>query len=287
MSKTRRLLLTIGITWVVLVVIGTIVIAFIPFPPGDGSVQSQSQTTTVRVLALLGWPVFVLVIASLVYASIIGRFYPEPPVGDRARIRGDRRIAFAWVGTTGIIVLALAIFGTVTLSNDEAAAALGVGGRTAAGNNHTTGGNTEEGSAPLEVQVIAQQWQFTYRYPSMGGFESAHLVLPVGREVSLHITSLDVVHSFWWPALGVKADAVPVSDNVYNVKPQKVGTYRIECSELCGLWHGAMSDDTAMVMSPSDFQQWAEQEKQADAPIMKYLPPYSHTYVPDPGAYGT
>lgn len=285
MSRDRRLLLSIGITWAVLVVIGTIVIAFIPFPPGESSMQAQSQTHTVRILALLGWPIFVLVIAALVYSSVLGRFYPEPPNADRARIRGNKRVATAWIGITGFIVFCLAVFGTVTLSNDDAASALGVGGRAAAGNNQTTGGSTG-GGKPLEVQVIGQQWQFTYRYPSMGGFESAHLVLPRGQSIALHITSLDVTHSFWWPALGVKADAVPGNDNVYNVQPMTTGTYRIECSELCGLWHGSMNDNSAQVMTPSDFQQWAQKEQAADAPVMKYLPPYSHTYVPDPGAYG-
>ena len=57
----------------------------------------------------------------------------------------------------------------------------------------------------LEVQVIGQQWQFTYRYPSYGGIETQELVIPEGQYVEFHVTSLDVNHSFWAIGLGVKA----------------------------------------------------------------------------------
>jgi cytochrome c oxidase subunit 2 len=170
-------------------------------------------------------------------------------------------------------VLTLAIIGTITLSSDTVAssasgAAVGVQGGT------------------LEVQVIAQQWQFTYRYPSLGGIESPHLVLPVNTSVTFHITSLDVNHSFWLVKLGVKADAVPLHDNIFYATPQQIGTFRVECGELCGLWHGAMSDNQAQVMSAGDFSTWTQQETALDAPIMKYLPQYSTVYEPTPNAYG-
>jgi hypothetical protein len=47
-----------------------------------------------------------------------------------------------------------------------------------------------------------------------------------------------------------------------------------------------MSDDTAMVVSSSDFATWIQQQQALDAPIMAYLPPYSHTYTPPPTVYG-
>ena len=72
------------------------------------------------------------------------------------------------------------------------------------------------------MQVIAQQWKFTYRYPTYGGVETPHLVLPVNQMVELHVTSLDVIHSFWAYQLGVKADANPDVDNIAFVKPTKL-----------------------------------------------------------------
>ena len=100
----------------------------------------------------------------------------------------------------------------------------------------------------LEVQVIGQQWAFTYRYPSYGGMESPHLVLPEGQTIEMHVTSLDVIHSFWAVELGAKADAVPGFDNVLYLEPLEDGGFEIKCAELCGLWHGQMYD-TGEVLS--------------------------------------
>jgi cytochrome c oxidase subunit II len=283
MSPTRRLVVTLGAIWIALVVVGTVVFALLTFPPGNAANVSQSITDTLKLITFLAWPIFSLVVISLVGAMMIARRAPDAPAASAAGLRGNPRAAMAWTLVVGAVVLALAIFGTITLSSEGAAETLGVGGRAATGG--TTGG-TPEGSK-LEVQVIAQQWAFTYRYPSFGGFESAQLVLPVGTNVTFHVTSLDVTHSFWYPAIGVKADAVAEHDNIFNTTTQVLGTYRIVCGELCGLWHGSMSDNNARVVSPADFQAWAQQQQQLDAPIMKFLPPYAYTYVPSPGAYGS
>ena len=90
------------------------------------------------------------------------------------------------------------------------------------------------------MQVIAQQWEFTYRYPTFGGIETAQLELPVDRQIEFHVTSLDVIHSFWAPKLGVKADANPGVDNIAYTEPTKEQDFEVHCSELCGLWHGYM-----------------------------------------------
>jgi len=281
-SPTRRLVVTLGAIWLVLVVIGSVIVAVLTFPPGPASNVSVSITDTTKLLTYAAWPVFSLTIITVIGAVMVRRRAPDVPAPSARELRGNPRLASAWIGVTSAIVLTLAIIGTITLSNDETAQALGLGGRTSGGS--ATGGNAE--NTTIEVQVIAQQWQFTYRYPSLGGIESAHLVLPVNANVQFHITSLDVIHSFWLIKLGVKADAVPLHDNVFNATTLQMGTYRVECGELCGLWHGHMSDNEVQVLSASDFAGWAKQQTAEDAPIMKYLPPYSHVYEPDPAAYG-
>ena len=72
--------------------------------------------------------------------------------------------------------------------------------------------------------------------------ETTQLVLPVNRPVAFHVTSLDVIHSFWAYQLGVKADANPGVDNVAYTTPKQIGGFTVRCSELCGIWHGAMFD---------------------------------------------
>jgi cytochrome c oxidase subunit 2 len=129
--------------------------------------------------------------------------------------------------------------------------------------------------------VIGQQWTWTYRYPQFGGMESSSLMLPVGMPVAFHVTSLDVIHSFWAYQLGVKADANPGVDNVAFTTPKAMGGFTVRCSELCGIWHGAMFN-YGQVLSPTAFQSWAsgvQAKEQADG-VLAALPAYTLTYDP-------
>jgi cytochrome c oxidase subunit 2 len=266
------------IVWVIAAVGGDVALAFGPIPPGQASDLASSESLTILLLAEIAWPVFSGVLAALFFTLVVNRLAPPTAEVSAEALRGNTRVQTIWIVTTLVIVLSLAVYGTVALAIDQPGA--GISTDSAALPQPTS---TDQ---PLEVQVIAQQWWFTYRYPTYGGVETSQLILPVNQKIEFHITSLDVIHSFWFFALGVKADAVPLNDNVVTATPTATGTYRVQCSELCGLWHGNMSDDTAMVVSSSAFATWIQQQQALDAPIMAYLPPYSHTYTPSPTVYG-
>ena len=267
------------IVWIVASIAGDVALAFGPIPPGQASDLASSESLTILLLAEIAWPVFAAVLAALFFTLVVNRLAPPTAVVSPEALRGNTRVQTAWIAATLVIVLSLAVYGTVALAIDQPGA--GISTVSAALPMPTS---TDQ---PLEVQVIAQQWWFTYRYPTYGGIETSQLVLPVNQKIQFHITSLDVTHSFWFYALGVKGDAVPLNDNVVTATPTQTGTYRVQCSELCGLWHGNMSDNTAMVVSPADFATWIQQQTTLDAPIMKFLVPYSHTYEPSPTIYGT
>jgi cytochrome c oxidase subunit II len=267
------------VVWVVAAVAGDVALAFGPIPPGQASDLASSESLTILLLAEIAWPVFSAVLAALFFTLVVNRMAPPTAEVSPEALRGNTRIQTTWIAATLVVVLSVAVYGTVALAIDQPGA--GISTASAALPMPTST------SQPLEVQVIAQQWWFTYRYPTYGGVETAQLVLPVNQKIEFHITSLDVVHSFWFYALGVKADAVPLNDNVVTATPTETGTYRVQCSELCGLWHGNMADNTAMVVSPSAFATWIQQQTTLDAPIMKFLLPYSHTYEPSPTIYGT
>ena len=268
------------IVWIVASIAGDVALAFGPIPPGQASDLASSESLTILLLAEIAWPVFAGVLAALFFTLVVNRLAPPTAVVSPEALRGNTRVQTAWIAATLVIVLSLAVYGTVALAIDQPGA--GISTVSAALPMPTS---TDQ---PLEVQVIAQQWWFTYRYPTYGGIETSQLVLPVNQKIQFHITSLDVTHSFWFYALGVKGDAVPLNDNVVTATPTQTGTYRVQCSELCGLWHGNMSDNTAMVVSPSDFATWIQQQTTLDAPIMKFLVPYSHTYEPSTQQiYGT
>jgi cytochrome c oxidase subunit 2 len=270
---------TVIIVWLLLAVAGDVGLALAPIPPGQASDLASNESFTIQLLALIGWPIFSAVLAALFFTLVVNRLAPPTAEVSADALRGNTRVQTTWIVTTLVVVLSLAVYGTVALAIDQPGAGISTDSSSLPMPTST--------SQPLEVQVIAQQWWFTYRYPTYGGIETAQLVLPVNQKIQFHVTSLDVVHSFWFYALGVKADAVPLNDNVVTATPTKIGTYRIQCAELCGLWHGNMADNTAMVVSPSDFAAWIQQETALDAPIMKYLLPYSHTYEPSPTIYGS
>jgi cytochrome c oxidase subunit II len=266
------------IVWLVAAVGGDVALAFGPIPPGQASDLASSESFVILLLAEIAWPVFSAVLAAMFFTMVVNRMAPSTAEVSATALRGNTRAQTTWIVTTLVIVLSLAVYGTVALAIDQPGAGISTTSAALPMPAST--------SQPLEVQVIAQQWWFTYRYPSYGGIETAQLVLPANQKIQFHITSLDVTHSFWFYALGVKADAVPLNDNVVEATPTQIGTYRVQCSELCGLWHGNMADNTAMVVSSSDFATWIQQQTTLDAPIMKFLVPYAHTYEPSPTVYG-
>lgn len=91
------------------------------------------------------------------------------------------------------------------------------------------------------------------------------LVVPVNTKVLLLITSDDVIHSWWVPALGVKKDAIPgyINESWFDVLPGKLGKYRGQCSELCGRGHGFMPI-VVDVRSKADFAAWLKAQQAAE-----------------------
>jgi len=242
-------------------------------PPGNGSAQASGHVTDNTVLLAMATPVLLMVTIYLLYAIIVFR-QPKGGVLEGPAIRGDARIQTAWIVVTSLLVLSLAGYGTVRLFADNGAGS---------GSGPTP--LTSPSGKKLQVQVIAQQWAFTYRYPEYGGVETTHLELPVNQMVELHVTSIDVIHSFWAYQLGVKADANPDVDNVVFVEPTKEETFEVHCAELCGIWHGYMFDHGHVVSKPA-FESWIHQQQATFAPATKVLPPYSKTYLPEPTRRG-
>jgi cytochrome c oxidase subunit II len=261
------------VAWLVLSVIATpLVAAFVGplIPPGNMSVQGQGQVFDNQVMTALITPIFCLLLVYFVYSLASFRAPRGSAVVDGPPLREDSQVQVLWIVITTVMVLFLAGFGTYELLKD------GSGGGQGPSPISKPSGNV------FEVQVIGQQWQFTYRYPSLGGFESQALMLPADTHVRLDVTSLDVVHSFWAVELGVKADANPGVDNVAYVDTKKAGTtFHVRCAELCGLWHGYMFNN-GHVVDQAQLASWAAQQRKIYSSVAKYVQPYSHTYFPDP-----
>ena len=273
------------IVWVILSIIGIIAVWQISYPPYDHSIQGADQSATLRLLTALATPVFIGVVMMIIYSAIFFR-RRTPELIDGPPMLGNTPVQVAWITISAIMVLFMAFLGVTTLASDNVARILNVQGR-AINAQGSTGGSSQNASNELKVQVIAQQWYFTYRYADYGGVETTHLYLPVNRPVDLHVTSLDIIHSFWAYELGVKADANPGVDNEFHVTPTKTGKFTVRCAELCGLWHGNMSDTEGQVVSQNDFDSWIAQQQKDFAEISKAMPSFAPFYFPEPTVKGS
>jgi len=266
----------VGVVWLALSVIGVLLVIFAlgpHIPPGSATAQAHEQHKANVIISAILTPIAIGLLVYFAYALTVFRQRGDL-IEDGPPIHGNSRLQGAWLIGTVTIVLFLAAYGTYALYATESSAAGAGGGQ----------GATLISAAPagaLQVQVVSQQWQFTFRYPQYGGVETTQLALPLNRTVVFHVTSLDVIHSFWAYQLGVKADAVPGADNIAYTTPRKVGLFQIRCAELCGLWHGWMAAK-GHVLSRAGWAHWIAHERIANAPSTHYLPPYAKVYYPAP-----
>jgi cytochrome c oxidase subunit 2 len=116
----------------------------------------------------------------------------------------------------------------------------------------------------MHVTVVGQQWWWEYRYDVDGDgtddiITANDLVIPAGKPIDLTITSRDVIHSFWIPALNGKRDAVPGRTAPLLIEADKPGVYRGQCTEFCGLSHGYMRM-RVVSLDAADYKAWQDNQ---------------------------
>ncbi len=135
------------------------------------------------------------------------------------------------------------------------------------------------------VQVVAQQFNWNFRYPGPDGRfgrQDMRLVsdtnifgvdpedpagkddvvvlnemhVPVGKPVIAYISSKDVIHSFKIPSMRLTQDAIPGMRVPVHFTPTREGRFRIYCAQLCGNGHAAMAQGVLVVEKPEAYEQW-------------------------------
>jgi cytochrome c oxidase subunit 2 len=231
--------------------LATVLLVLLPGCQGVQSALDPAGGDAQRILVLTnllfvaGVLIFVLVMGLLLYAMYV------PP---------ERR---AWLGRRSTVIYGGIVFPTVVLS-----ASLPYGLAVMRDTDVARPG-------ALRIEVVGEQYWWRVHYPAEGdqpAFTTANEVqIPLGRPISVVVTSGDVIHSFWIPNLAGKVDMIPGRINRLHFSAERPGVYRGVCTEFCGDQHARMAFDV-VVLDPGDFDRWrARQAALAEAPVTPVL----------------
>lgn len=245
----------------------------------------NAETISTAYWVMIVITVLLIVVVNVALIAALVRFR-EKRGREVARFSAGRGAFRPVVGISAALALAVFVFGIVMTNDarqieetgpegltDTATAQVGVKGlppvsllegqESATGDEPITGEEPSE-SAPLQIDAIAQQWLWRFEYP--GGqpgqrtFSYGELVVPVDTTVVLNITSTDVLHSWWVPALGGQVQATPGSTVQTWFKADEVGRYEGRSTVFSGSAYPAMRV-WVRVVTPEEYLDYVEQRK--------------------------
>ncbi len=114
----------------------------------------------------------------------------------------------------------------------------------------------------LEIHVVAKQWMWRFQHPS-GAREINELHVPAFTNVRLAMTSQDVIHDLYLPALRLKQDILPDRYTYEWFNADKTGIFHFTCAEFCGTDHSVMAGTLAIV-TPQEYARWTAAQPQGD-----------------------
>ena len=220
--------------------IAAAVALLVPWLPPVASTQRARMDDVFWFVVWICIVIFAIVVAALLYSVVRFRAAPDDD-SDGPPIHGHTGLEIVWTLIPTVLVTAIGIFSAIVLARNDAL-----------------------GSNPMRINVTAQQFAWSFSYPEAKNLTTGTLRLPVNRSVLLTFTSKDVIHSFWVPEFGQKQDTVPGLHPTLHITPNKVGTYDVICTELCGLGHSVMRS-TAIVMERGAFAKWLKSQTAATA----------------------
>jgi cytochrome c oxidase subunit 2 len=214
----------------------------------EASTAAPKIDDLLNVMIVLSAFVFSLVVVMLFYA--LWKFKAKPgDESDGEPIHGNTRLEVAWTLIPTIIVLFGAGYSWSVLNDIEKPA-----------------------DNAITVDVFSQQYAWSFGYPGKGNvYSEGELHVPLDRQVQFKMHAQDVIHSFWVPEWRIKKDNVPGITTTAIVTPDKLGTYQLICTELCGFGHASMRAKV-VVETPADFRKWvAALPEKVPAPLAQSI----------------
>jgi len=242
----RRLLLLTSTLLALGLLLAPAALADAFLPEGGGSPNAAETRELYALVAVLGLLVFIGVEGVLFYCL---RRYRARRGAVAAQIHGNTRLEVGWTVAAVLILVwitAVTFIKLPSIKNPAPSLVDARGNVIAASDEGTQLASTDQPDPPdpasaLRIRVDGQQYLWRFQYPGRERvFSYVDLVVPADRTVLLEITSDDVQHSWWIPALGGKMDALPGYTNRLWFRA-KEGTYEGQCAELCGRNHANMN----------------------------------------------
>jgi len=219
---------------------------------GSPSVLDPHGTDAARI-ASLTWLMFaiagivLIIISALLWTAYQRSRQDRSDVDLYASDRTSLRNVVLGGGLAPIVILLIVMGLGIGVENAAATADLG--------------GNAE---ANLDIEIIGHQWWWEVHYTNQDFDTANEIHIPVGQTVTLHVTTADVIHSFWVPELHGKMDLIPGQTNTFTIQADQAGVYRGQCAEFCGAQHAHMAF-LVIAESAEDFQTWLDNQSQPGA----------------------
>jgi cytochrome c oxidase subunit II len=207
---------------------------FAPLPPHSPNAKRISDSYIW--ISIFTGAIFVLVESVLIIFVVKYRRRGRPRTAEGPQIHGATRLELIWTAIPVLILAVIAAFIFYKLPGIQNVP------------------NAKAEGGPLVIHVDAHQFYWQFTYPN-GQISIDELHAPVNRTVRVEITSQDVDHSWWVPELGGKFDAIPGRMTHTWFKADRVGTYRGQCGEFCGVFHAAMKA-AVDVQSQAEYDAW-------------------------------
>ncbi len=187
---------------------------------------------------LVFWVVLIFVIVEAALIVTVIRFRARPGAPHPKPVHGHTGLEVGWTIAPALILAAVAVPTVATIFKTQTKAPAGA----------------------LEVKVTGHQWWWEFQYPELQVTTANELHVPVGRPIALSLQTADVIHSFWFPAMGGKRDVIPSRVNHMWFTPSTVGAFPGQCAELCGVSHANMRMKL-FVQAPEEFQSWVASQQ--------------------------
>jgi len=253
----RRTLLALAAALAALLVFAGPAAADLFTPESGGSPNADKIDTLYKITLYISIPILLLVEGTLIYSLVK---YKARRGGQAEQIRGNTSLELGWtIGAAVILVILTGVtfaFLNGITKPEKSGPEIAGGVQVAA-----IGQPDPPGGKGMRITVNGQQYLWRYDYPGKESLFSYHeMVVPTDTTVTLDITSSDVVHSWWIPKLGGKADAVPGHTAETWFKISKPGLYGGQCAELCGAGHADMRA-VVRAVPPDEFERWAKDQR--------------------------